>query len=107
MSPAHSASRRALDAARTSWLLAHPGAGGELARHLGAGAGPSGPGPRADRTAPDGTADPGGEAGMATAEYAIGTLAAAAFAGLLLAIMRSGSLTGMLQSVIESALSVG
>lgn len=47
-----------------------------------------------------------GEEGMATAEYAIGTLAAAAFAGLLLALIRSGSLTGMLQSIIESALSV-
>jgi hypothetical protein avisC_06934 len=43
---------------------------------------------------------------MATAEYAIGTLAAAAFAGLLLALMRSGSLSGALQSIIESALSV-
>ena len=52
-------------------------------------------------------ADPGNEAGMATAEYAIGTLAAAAFAGLLLAIMRSGSLQGVLQGLIESALSVG
>ncbi|WP_308443654.1 DUF4244 domain-containing protein [Actinomyces capricornis] len=50
--------------------------------------------------------DRSGEAGMATAEYAIGTLAAAAFAGLLLALIRSGSLTGMLQSIIESALSV-
>ena len=46
------------------------------------------------------------EDGMATAEYAIGTLAAAAFAGLLLALMRSGSLSGALQSIIESALSV-
>lgn len=51
--------------------------------------------------------DPGNEAGMATAEYAIGTLSAAAFAGLLLAIMRSGSLRGVLQGLIESALSVG
>ncbi|WP_127842933.1 DUF4244 domain-containing protein [Actinomyces wuliandei] len=48
-----------------------------------------------------------GEEGMATAEYAIGTLAAAAFAGLLLALIRSGSLTGALQALIESALSVG
>ena len=47
-----------------------------------------------------------GEEGMATAEYAIGTLAAAAFAGLLLALMRSGSLSGALRSIIESALSV-
>ena len=46
------------------------------------------------------------EEGMATAEYAIGTLAAAAFAGLLLALMRSGSLSGALRSIIESALSV-
>lgn len=50
--------------------------------------------------------DPHGEAGMATAEYAIGTLAAAAFAGLLLAIMRSGSLRATLQGIIESALNV-
>ena len=47
-----------------------------------------------------------GEEGMATAEYAIWTLAAAAFAGLLLALMRSGSLSGALRSIIESALSV-
>ncbi|MBF0696824.1 DUF4244 domain-containing protein [Actinomyces bowdenii] len=53
-----------------------------------------------------GRTDRSGEEGMATAEYAIGTLAAAAFAGLLLALIRSGSLTGMLQSIIESALSV-
>ena len=59
------------------------------------------------RLAPDGTEDGGGEAGMATAEYAIGTLAAAAFAGLLLAIMRSGSLQSVLQGLIESALSAG
>ena len=63
--------------------------------------------PPASRTGPDGSPDPGGEAGMATAEYAIGTLAAAAFAGLLLAIMRSGGLRATLQSIIESALSVG
>ena len=55
------------------------------------------------RLAPDGTEDGGGEAGMATAEYAIGTLAAASFAGLLLAIMRSGSLQSALQGLIESA----
>ena len=42
--------------------------------------------------------------------YALGViavlLAAAAFAGLLLALMRSGSLSGALQSIIEQALSV-
>lgn len=46
------------------------------------------------------------EAGMATAEYAIGTVAAAAFAGLLLAIIRSGGLRPMLESLLSSALSV-
>lgn len=44
------------------------------------------------------------EEGMATAEYAIGTLAAAAFAGLLLMIMKGGELKDALQSIIESAL---
>ena len=58
-----------------------------------------------DRLARDGTKDGDAEAGMATAEYAIGTLAA--FAGLLLAIIRSGSLQGVLQGLIESALSAG
>ncbi|MCI6583502.1 MAG: DUF4244 domain-containing protein [Mobiluncus porci] len=46
------------------------------------------------------------EEGMATAEYAIGTLAAAAFAGLLLMIMKGGELKEALQSLIESALQV-
>lgn len=47
------------------------------------------------------------DAGMATAEYAIATLAAAAFAGLLLIIMRSDEVRGMLVSIIQQALSVG
>lgn len=74
----------AIGTLKRAWLLAHPAAADA-------------------RSAPD----PGGESGMATAEYAIGTLAAAAFAGLLLAIMRSGSLSATLQRLIESALSVG
>ena len=73
---------------RRSWRLAHPG-------------------PQGAAPAPDGTPDPQAEAGLATAEYAIGTLAAAAFAGLLLAIIRSGSLSGVLQRLLESALSAG
>ncbi|SEE91077.1 DUF4244 domain-containing protein [Ruania alba] len=48
-----------------------------------------------------------GEAGMATAEYAIATLAAVAFAGMLLAIMRSDEVRGMLLSIIQQALSIG
>lgn len=44
------------------------------------------------------------EAGMATAEYAIVTLAAVAFAGLLLAIFRGGQVRDMLLSIITEAL---
>ena len=47
------------------------------------------------------------EAGMATAEYAIGTLAAVGFAGLLLVILRSEQVRSMLVSIVQSALSVG
>ena len=47
------------------------------------------------------------EAGMATAEYAIGTLAAVGFAGLLLVILRSEQVRSMLLSIVQSALSVG
>ncbi|MCG2623529.1 DUF4244 domain-containing protein [Arthrobacter sp. I2-34] len=48
----------------------------------------------------------GSDAGMATAEYAIATLAAVGFAGLLVLIMRSGEVRGLLMSIIEQALSV-
>lgn len=54
------------------------------------------------------TAGPGDqEAGMATAEYAIATLAAVAFAALLAAVLGSGEVRGMLMSLIQSALSFG
>jgi hypothetical protein len=42
---------------------------------------------------------------MATAEYAIATLAAVGFAGLLVLIMRSGEVRGLLMNIIEQALS--
>lgn len=42
--------------------------------------------------------------GSQTAEYAVVALAAAAFAGMLLAIFRSGTLKGMLLEVIQKAL---
>lgn len=48
-----------------------------------------------------------GEAGMATAEYAIGTLAAVGFAGLLLVILRSEQVRSLLLGIVQSALSVG
>ncbi|WP_342666147.1 DUF4244 domain-containing protein [Phycicoccus jejuensis] len=47
---------------------------------------------------------PRGEAGMTTAEYAVGTVAAVAFAALLLVVVRSGPVKGALTSIIVSAL---
>ena len=47
------------------------------------------------------------DAGTATAEYAVATLAACGFAGLLLVIMRSGEVRGMLTGIIQRALAVG
>lgn len=54
---------------------------------------------------------PGGrgmsELGMATAEYAVATLAAAGFAGLLLVLLRSGEVRALLYGIIRRALAVG
>ena len=44
------------------------------------------------------------EEGASTAEYAIVTLAAVAFAGLLVAVLRSDGVRGMLSDIIEKAL---
>ncbi|WP_231494818.1 DUF4244 domain-containing protein [Cellulomonas sp. KRMCY2] len=46
------------------------------------------------------------DAGMATAEYAIATVAAAGFAGLLLVILRSDEVRGLLLGIVRGALSV-
>lgn len=46
------------------------------------------------------------EAGMSTAEYAVGTIAACAFAALLLAVIKSGAVEGLVTTVITTALSV-
>jgi Flp pilus assembly pilin Flp len=46
------------------------------------------------------------ETGASTAEYAIITLAAVGFAGLLLTILRSPEVRAMLMDLIKSALSV-
>jgi Protein of unknown function (DUF4244) len=43
-------------------------------------------------------------AGMTTAEYAVGTLAAVAFAAVLLAVVKSGAVTSALTSIITTAL---
>lgn len=48
----------------------------------------------------------GSEAGMATAEYAIATLAAVGFAGVLVFIMRSDEVRGFLLNLIRTALTL-
>ncbi|MDT0166897.1 DUF4244 domain-containing protein [Actinotalea sp. AC32] len=47
-----------------------------------------------------------GDLGMATAEYAIATVAAAGFAGLLIAVLRSDEVRGMLAQIVRGALSL-
>jgi hypothetical protein len=47
-----------------------------------------------------------GEAGMTTAEYAVGTVAAVAFAVVLYKIVRSDAVAHTLSSIIRSALNV-
>lgn len=49
----------------------------------------------------------GSDSGAATAEYAIVTLAAVAFAGLLVAILRSDQVRGLLLDLVQRALSFG
>jgi hypothetical protein len=46
------------------------------------------------------------QSGMTTAEYAVGTLAACAFAAVLMAIVRSGAIKAALTGLITSALSI-
>lgn len=48
----------------------------------------------------------GDETGAATAEYAIATMAAVAFAGLLVVIMRSDEVRGILTDLVRRALTV-
>ena len=47
--------------------------------------------------------DLGDDTGMATTEYALVTVAAAAFAGVLIALVRSDEVRGMLTDVLHSA----
>ncbi len=46
------------------------------------------------------------DAGMSTAEYAVGTVAAVAFAGVLYAVISSPATRDIIASVVERALSV-
>lgn len=45
-----------------------------------------------------------GDAGMSTAEYAVGTVAAVAFAGILLKVVTSPSVQAALTAIINRAL---
>jgi len=47
------------------------------------------------------------EAGAATAEYVVATMAAVGFAGLLIVILRSDEVRGMLTDLVRRALSIG
>lgn len=46
------------------------------------------------------------DAGMTTAEYCVGTLAACAFAAVLMTVVRSGAIQSALSALIASALSI-
>ncbi|MGI9062565.1 MAG: DUF4244 domain-containing protein [Pseudonocardiaceae bacterium] len=46
------------------------------------------------------------DAGMSTAEYAIGTIAAAAFAAVLYTVVTGDSIVGALDALVQRALSV-
>lgn len=52
-------------------------------------------------------AEAGTETGASTAEYAIVTMAAVAFAGLLVAILRSDEVRGILFDLVQRALTFG
>lgn len=45
------------------------------------------------------------DAGMSTVEYALGTLAAAGFAAVLMKVLTSGAVEGLLARLVERALS--
>lgn len=64
------------------------------------------PGAGAPRTSKGKVRLLGSEAGMATAEYAIATLAAVGFAGLLVFILRSEEVRGFLLTLIRTALAL-
>lgn len=46
------------------------------------------------------------EEGSTTVEYAIGAVATAGFAGLLLAVLKSGGVKTLITNIIQSALSI-
>lgn len=61
---------------------------------------------RATAPAPAGSREGGGEQGSTTVEYAIGAIATAGFAGLLIAVLKSGGVRGLLDGIIRTALTL-
>ncbi|MDO5034851.1 MAG: DUF4244 domain-containing protein [Actinomycetaceae bacterium] len=61
---------------------------------------------RKNRNPFSGDIDRRDEGGFVTAEYAVGILAAVAFAGVLLAVLKSGAVRTLLVELIKMALSV-
>ncbi len=55
---------------------------------------------------PDQPDQPEPDAGMATAEYAIATLAACGFAALLVTVLGSDQVRGMLLEIVQRALAL-
>jgi hypothetical protein len=49
---------------------------------------------------------PHAEQGMTTAEYAVGTVAACGFAGVLFKLLTSDSVVRMLKDIVERALTI-
>lgn len=66
---------------------------------------PTAPGPLDDAGPASRSGPVGGDLGMATAEYAVATLAAVGFAGLLFAVLRSGEVQELLLELVRRALS--
>lgn len=46
------------------------------------------------------------EEGSTTVEYALGAIATAGFAGLLIAVLKSGGVKALITNIIQSALSI-
>ncbi|MDQ0895291.1 DUF4244 domain-containing protein [Agromyces ramosus] len=69
--------------------------------------GPREPGRRVIRSLRRVTRRVAGERGAATAEYAVATMAAVGFAGLLVIILRGDEVRGILTDLVRNALTVG
>jgi hypothetical protein len=59
------------------------------------------------RLTPSGAPDRPADAGMTTAEYAVGTVAACGFSGVLYKLLTSDQVLGLLRDVVSKALRLG